>query len=62
MKETFITVSWSRTIKMEVDEKLIHNQNYKEEIQAAAVKCASECVELSDGMVVDCEDFPSLIE
>ena len=60
--KTRITVAWAITVEIEVDPTKVNSQIYLEEVRHEAEKVARENLDLSDGMVTDCEEFPQLLE
>jgi len=60
--KTLITVSWAVTTKVEVDPLLMSADAYREKIQHIATVRAAEGLNWKDGIVTDCEAFPSLVE
>jgi hypothetical protein len=65
--KTLITVSWSRTVEIEIDDcdlSLIrqgHNETI-EKYQSEACDVAGSELNWKELVVTDCEDFPDLIE
>ena len=68
--KTLVTVAWAVKVAVEVEpEKLkgLHNGGlgdpaYIEQIQIKAITEAYKSVQMRDGIVADCEDFPQLAE
>jgi len=62
MKKVYATVSWSRTVAVEVDETRLTDEKYLESVRATAVINASDEIDAKDGFVTDCEDCLELVE
>jgi len=62
MKKVYATVSWSRTVAVEVDETRLNDEKYLESVRATAIINAGDDLEAKCGFVVDCEDCPELVE
>ena len=62
LTKTLITVGWSRTVEVEIDEKQLNNEDYLEEIRSKAVEEAGANISWRDATVMDCEMFPKIVE
>lgn len=61
-KLTRLTVSWSRTLEVEIDPDKIDDPGYIASIQNKAVEDAAADFNWKDGVVTDCEDYPEFVE
>ena len=60
--KTLVTVAWAVTVEVEIDPVEINDPKYAEQIQIKAIMEAHKSLQMRDGMVTDCEDFPQLVE
>jgi len=60
--KTLVTVAWAVTVAVEIDPVEINDPKYAEQIQIKAIMEAHKSLQMRDGMVTDCEDFPQLVE
>jgi hypothetical protein len=59
---TKITVAWAHTVELSVEPEKMTNAAYVEAVKMMALEQASKDVNLKEGMVTDCEDFPEIAE
>ena len=62
MKTVLVTVAWSRSVLVSVDETKLGSSAYVESLQDEAVLAASIELDAKDGFVTDCQDCPALVE
>lgn len=62
MKTIQVTVSFSQTVEIQVDESRLNDQEYLAESRDLAVAEAACEINWRSGVVSDCEDAPELVE
>lgn len=61
MKKITVTVSWARTVELEIDETRVGDEAYLDEIRNKSIEQAGADLNWKDGIVTD-SDEPALIE
>lgn len=65
MKSANLTVSFSRTVTVQIDETRLDDEDYLDEIRdkaSAEAKNDLFHLERESGVVTDCQEFPEFIE
>ena len=57
-----MTVVWARRVEVDVYPERLNDENYVTEIQNKATELACADLDLKDGIISDCEQFPQLVE
>ena len=60
--KTRMTVAWCYTLDVEVDPSKMKDDAYVDKIKSDAITQAGKDMDLTDGLVTDCEDFPDIAD